>query len=228
MTEIAHSLRLDGDDASELILDIQRCLGIRFDRAELSRIETLGDLQAATLAQLDEDWSQGTRCLEAMTFYRLRRALEEMGTARATPSLDLTVIARPGPFLSELGRRSGMIMPRPGQGRTSQIGLVIFFLVPWLAAVPRLAGFPVPIWLLGVILAAGMILFVRGKRRIPAQYGRLGDLTRQVAVLNATQLAKGGARIGSTEVWRLVLRLVSRFSEVPSDRLGVETRLVTA
>ncbi len=217
-----------GLDTLELLLETEERFGVSIPDKEASEIRTVGDLHEAVLRKLSVRNSQ--RCLTAMAFYRLRRALVELlGVRREQVRPDRSV----GDVLPWYRRRqlwpllasgSGLRMPtleRPEWLREAIMSAAVltFIAAPVLAAMGGLSVWAV--WLLIAIAVALAFCVTRPLALVPAGRCRtVGDLARAVYGVNAGALAREAGEVNRAETWGMLVGLVS-------DQLGVRERDIT-
>ena len=78
----AVSLISDGDE-EDLVADVEQVFDVKFSIPELERCLTVGDLRDAVWRHMERRRTyENLRCMTAMAFYALRRALMADGTPR--------------------------------------------------------------------------------------------------------------------------------------------------
>ena len=223
---VVDRITLDGDDAEDMLRELERRLGFAFEPEEIDSALSLGELRDAIVGHIDPRWSEGRRCLDAMSFFRLRKALAAMGAPRASTVSALERVAPPLTLLAELKRRSGLDMPsaQPGAAALAGLGLAMGSIGV------ALAGWTLGVWHLSLAAACllgplGWMLYMIAPWRLPSGCETLGGLARRVAMLNVATLARDGARVGEAEIWRILVRELSDVSGVSAAAMSTATQL---
>jgi hypothetical protein len=214
------SLKMDGDDASDMILAIEHVFVIRIPRVDLERCETLGDLHESVKRQLPAAGG-GRACGTAMSFHRLRRALMELSSIeRPTPHTPLKTLAgRRFRFLKKLEAQSGLSMPPHktltwigGLGLAGTVASVALAIASsyWTAALMTAAS------ILAIVLDPGVLVTKK----------TLGDLAIKVSAWNFPALAEAGARTGDRELWQALTLIVSDCSAISPDEMHPATTIL--
>lgn len=215
----ANTLAIDGDDLSDLIVDIERGFGIRLGR-DLRHIVTVGDLHRAIMAKVPEERGHG--CPTSSTFYRVRRALTPFGMeADARPDLPLAGAMRVSPKYARayLETAIGLEVPHVVLGWTGCFALVLGPVIGGACGIWLSAWLVLPVviltWAIGMKADAGSY---------KGEWATLGQLSRAIAAHNHARLAAEGARHSSRSVWNALLTLLEPWG-TPRDRIGPDSRL---
>lgn len=216
------TLGLAGDlDDVDLIEDIEAAFGIRLNDDEIERCWTVGHLFELVEARLPDASTGGGAT--AMTFYRLRRALQPR----------LVVELRPNSPISELGRLSVRRLHRiiedecglrPPSAQLSMWGCFALVLI---------AAFPISALALdfGWWIAVGstvppLALYRIAPIRLPNDMKTIGDLVRVIASRNIGALSQQGARLRTSEAWDSFREVVAGHTELPTQEIARDTLIL--
>lgn len=212
---MSSSLGLVGDlDDVDLIEDIEAAFGLRLPDDEIERCCTVGQLFGLIEARLPEATAGG--CATAMTFYRLRRALQAEIAAPLRPTTSIRELGGMSVRkLHRIIRQSGL---RPPPEQLSLWGGAALVLVAVLPTGALLLGLG---WLVAAVSAiTPYALFRAAPIRLPHRVQSFGDLVRVVASRSIGALSKQGARLRLSEAW-------DAFTEVLSDHTPLAKQAIT-
>lgn len=210
----------DGDDG-DLLMAVQDAFGMAFGD-EVTDWQTVGDMHAAVLRQLPPADGPGG-CATQMAFHRLRRELRGITGVHAI---------RPGTTLREA---AGGVLPREMQARFGHAGLRelhhVTTMGPWGLAGWVLLAAAVLMPFVGLLPWAAMaipgaVLVARDPWRFRAV--TVGQLAREVAVLNARTLMDAGADRRPAAVWASLAAVVAMCTRVPAGAVTPGTRFYPA
>jgi hypothetical protein len=226
-----NTLDLDDEwDDVELIESLQRAFDIKFDPDEINGIANVGSLFNIVERELGIPNGQ-KKCVSAMAFYRLRRALRSMDEGmKLEPETDLNGFGKLSAraFLKGLCQSTGLHMPRQGLSWVGNVGGSILLLA-------LLALFPVAVvvnmhmlesrwgWTLASGFACSFTLLFLDPGRLPKGSTTLGGLSKKVAVLNYGRLSKLGARSDKASLWDNFVELICELSNLPKNEINAET-----
>ena len=97
----------DGDDV-DVIEDFEATFEIIISDAEAESIVTLGEAYELICSKLPTNQKQQKKCLTAMAYYRLNRALCDYGKMRATTRIEVPESQSPKSFQKQLEERSNL------------------------------------------------------------------------------------------------------------------------
>jgi hypothetical protein len=209
----------DGDDA-DFFHAIERVFDIRL-RSHLPWT-TFSDVRDHVLAQVAARGCGGTTCATQMTFYRLRRALglrREVGPE--TPMAGLIGENLRLAF-NDLEADMGLKMPPTRAGSLGIVGGFCFIVAVAVLAFSTLPP-PLRIFVAGASAYVGLWLRHTDRRRLPQGCNTIGDLARMIADQNRGKLARDGARLTDSDVWRIIRQLAASESGIDPDLIGPET-----
>jgi hypothetical protein len=224
---MANSLDLDDDlDTVEVVRILEKVFDVRVSNEEAARIHTVGDFHDLLLLKLPQG-ERNVKCATAMTFYRLRRALERLGYgADLTPSSDVRVleVGRTKVNLSRLAEEARLELPGTvfsAVGKWLLLGLYLAGMVTAYVLDAKVGG------LIGAALFGWLPAFVAAREldggRLRPNCQTLAGLTRNAALLNFGRLAKEGARCSEDDVWRALVEALSSFSGKPAAQIFRDT-----
>ena len=223
------SLRIDdGDDLLDLRRDLETAFAMRFTDGEAAGCETVGDLFQVIQSRFPPD--AGGKCMTAMAFYRLRRALSGIGSSTVWTT-GMRLDALPGPsarsLYAELEERSGLKLP---SWRLTMLGLAGAWAVAG-GCVSLLVFVSSNGWH-GALLpflacAGGAVLLRTDPGRLPLEGQTLGALARQVACLNFGTLHAQGARPRERDIWGTLCAALSHYTVVPMGMVHRGTTIMT-
>lgn len=212
----------DGSDDLEMIQDVEEAFGFRLSDCDLGHCRTVGDLFELVEARLPTSGLEGN-CATAMTFYRLRRAIQPR----------IGVALRPGTSISALSalrvkevhriikEECGL---RPPVGYIPVWGAVTLLVILALSAV---------VWILGLsgwiaFLSALLAVSISRKMpiRLPDTMLTFGDLVRSVSSRSVGTLAKQGARLRPSEAWDAFRDILSDHTPLSKEAIEPETLLL--
>lgn len=177
----------DGDDV-DIIMEVQSAFGVAIGDREAAGCLTVGDVHRLLTEKLGADYEKRSVCLSAVSFYRLRRALQEIsGLRRIMPKtrLDHVIGARQfGPILKKLQEQTGLMMPYCELGPlASSVLLLLAFTSPVAAiAFAPSMGYWTVSWLLGWLLIGP--LYNIADQFPPGDCPDVGSFAKRVAGLN--------------------------------------------
>lgn len=209
----------DGDDA-DFFQAIERIFDIRL-RSHLPW-KTFGEVREHVVAHVATSGHGGTTCATQMTFYRLRRALglgRQVGPGAPLAGLIGEYL---GQVFDDLEADTGLKMPATRAGWPGIAGGFCFVVA---VAVLALTTLPPPLRIFAAAVSAytGVWLRNRDRRRLPHGCKTVGDLARMVTEQNRGRLARDGARLTNSEIWRVIQQLAAEESGVDPDLIGPET-----
>jgi len=209
MRQVAHrtkpvsSLALVGDgDEVDLLDEIQAAFDVTFTDSEAESCRTVGDLFDVLMTKIAP--AEGAnRCATAMAFYRLRRAI---GAGHAGPHSMLrdVLTGTPRQAYARLGSATGLRMPALVFGAVGWFGMMV--VLPGILASAAFWQAASSFWAVPFLISMLGILVAFFDRKPEA--ATLGDLARQVAVLNFAHLARSGARSVRVDVWKNFVQLL--------------------
>jgi hypothetical protein len=222
------SLDLVGDgDELEIVLAVEDAFAIKFTNDQLEYCLTAGDLNGAVWAHMSgRAGADNLRCMNAMAFNTLRRALVANGAPRNI---------RPADRLEGFGMR-----PRElSRALRQETGLALGFglgTVGNAGAIALLAG--AACVLLGIVwhwlFAAAVLLFAAFAILVRLDSGSyegcetVAEAAARIAASNFGALAAGGGRFDAASVWQTLRETLAAYCDVHAEEIGPDTRLIQA
>jgi hypothetical protein len=230
----------DGDDV-DIVRDVERVFGITISDGEAEKTLTVG--QFYDLIERKCGFRAAEACLSQIAFYRLRRALREMGVAdRIKPSTPISVIAPIGRGSVRRGwkllaRQSGLALPgletsfvwRLPKWAERPLGIAIgvaAFCVLIVTHNKWPTGWTLAALLLGgpVVAIALHFIWLRLFGTIPRRIVTVGDLAREAGGHSYSYGKRAETRaIGRADRWSVLLAIL----RIVSGHKGAITRDTT-
>ena len=226
MTDSLHLVG-DGDDV-EVVEWVERVFGISISNRETQETLTVGQLFDLIEAKCGTGATE--MCLSQVAFYRLRRALRELGAASAIePATPVSVIAAVGGgsihrAWKQLARQSRLTLPMletPFTGKFPkwiEWPLAVGFVVALIAGVRATRdiwspGLTVIVGIVGVVLATVGISIVwhRVFGTVPRRILTIGDLAREAAGHSFRDLSQKWS-VSYADRWSALLAILRNIS----------------
>jgi hypothetical protein len=216
-----NTLGLDDDlDGVEVVRDLERIFGVKLWNDEAERISTVGNFHELLLRKIPPN-AADQKCASAMTFYRLRRALGQLGYGQnLTPASDIRILerGRTKTNFKKLEMESGLDLPNPVTTNFGWSAFLLCFFSVWGGALYLSPGIlSVFLGCLFALFGAGAVLNYIDPGKLPADCATLADLTKRTAALNFGRLVKMGARHGENEIWETLVEALSGYDLPKSD-----------
>jgi hypothetical protein len=231
-----NTLGLDDDlDGVELLQDLERIFDVQVSNEEATRMMTVGDLFDLLVRKIPPN-NVDQKCTSAMAFYRLRRAIRDLGYGDApVPSSDVRFLDQGNlrARLKNIEHASGLALPSVGATVPGCIGaLIVLIAVPVLAYQIFPSAVSVVFGLLAGIIAGGAVLRYIDPGRLPKDCKTLGDLAQKSAALSFGRLAKEGGRHSDQDIWENLVEALSCYrlakSEINRDTFFLQSQLKKA
>lgn len=211
-----NTLDLHDLDDVELLEAIESACGITYSNEEAERLRTVGDVYETLVEKLKAHDERRQVCFTAICFYRLRRALRELGPiADIRPNSrieELFPTRRVDPVLERIQKRTGMALPTPGLGGfTSALTITLVLCVPVAAVVfTKSVGSWGLLALLGWPVAYLLCRFAR--TYIPDHYADVGALARAMAGLNLGSLIDEFGVRHKGDIWNALVIVIRNYT----------------
>ena len=214
----------DADDRRDLRFALENSFKIQFSEDEAAECKTVDNILQVIRNRLLSSRDENERCVTAMAFYRLRRAISGAGIkSTLTPDTCLKTLTGLSArrLLKEIGRRSELQLPVCRATLVGQVGgwTVLAGLTGLL-----LAAIAAPhLWFAGA--AAGFLGFVLTRvdpGRLPSDCQTLGSLARKVAGMNFGTLHGQGAKLRDRDIWNALVEVLSEHSVLPKTSIRPE------
>jgi len=217
----------DGDDV-DMIEDFEAAFQITFSDEDAERIVTLGDAFEVICSKLPSDPKQQSKCLTAMAYYRLNRALCEHGKINLTTRVEVPRGQSPKSFQKQLEQRTDLKLDFLTETSLWVFILSLLQLVTWIAAPIFLSGFSA--LLVGILLAAithALWRFAdRCDNRVWLFDGTLVDLSRQASETNIGKLVSLGGKWTESDVWKIMASIIHQATGLPADNMTPEMKFI--
>lgn len=213
----------DGDDLY-FLYEVERVFELKLSDAECEACHTMGDMERLVMRRLSERATVQDRCMSALAFYQIRRALgdSQRKVRPSTPSDDLPTTPRE--FASKLKREFDITFQFP-LGAVGNAALLLF-LIGLLASLSALALKSLPLLIAGILSAAVGLAAVKADRGSFSGVENVGALAVEVANQNFGYFVSRGARFTTEDVSRLLRELaVAEAGGRPED-ITPETLLI--
>ncbi|MEH3124162.1 MAG: hypothetical protein PGN16_19715 [Sphingomonas phyllosphaerae] len=214
----------DGDD-TDFFLAIERTFDLRL-RLNLPWT-TFGEVRDHVVAHVAAFGGGGTTCATQMTFYRLRRALGLGRHVGTDAPLSPLIGNKLRPAFTDLEADTDLKMPATRAGWLGIAGDFCFAVAVAVLAFATLAP-PLRIFAAGASAYTGLWLRYIDRRRLPRGCDTTGDLARLVTEQNRGRLARDGARLTASEIWRIIQQLAAEESGIDPNLIGPDTTFFRA
>lgn len=216
----------DPEDAEDFLHELETALEIRFIQSDVDKFHTIGDLYDVLQLKMGTTPQRRRRCLSAVSFYRLRKAVAAatgMSIAPRTVIADVFPAKTLRPLITALGERTGLRLP-PVAFALEQY--LLFLLGAASCATALYFGLATRAGIMALLIALGLFCVLRLAKfpRSMAQRS-FGDLAREAAFLNYGRLARETGSRSSVDLWE-VLALMIRRSACHEGTIQRETRLI--
>ncbi|MDP2411712.1 MAG: acyl carrier protein [Pseudolabrys sp.] len=221
----------DGDEL-DVIVDVERTFGISVSVREAEELRNVGDLHDLIESRFGAERTKA--CHSQIAFYALRRALVAMGAERhiapVTPISQLRALESGSVvrLWDALGRRSGLCLPALETPfsklphwvtKLSSVFLAVVAVATFIVADRVFGTSGVYMWLgafFGAFVLCAFGMYVTGLvfRDVPARLVTLGDLAREAAGYNFSELSRVRTEGSRSDRWyalEAILRPLSGF-----------------
>lgn len=210
----------DGDDVA-ILEALEDVFKVAFMEAEAESIRTLEDAYSVICSKLPNDKNEQTKCLTAMAYYRLNRAMRDHGKAKPSSCVEPPKAISPREFQQQLEEGSGLQLSFLTDSSTWVNMLGCSVLATWGAGPVFFSGFQA--------IAVGLFIFALNLRtwqfaenldqRVWIFKGTLADLSRQAAEEHIGQLVCEGGKWKETDVWAAMTHIISDETGFPAERM---------
>ncbi len=227
MNSEAVGLGGDGDEV-ELIEAFEAAFDISFSYAEAEEILTLGQAFEAICSKLPEASQQQKKCLTAMVYFRLNRALTSEGKLCPATRIEVPGSRSPKSFQAKLENSSRLNLDFLTGQKMSTVFLFCFQFVSWVAAPVLLSGNTALV--AAVAIAGTSHLLWRNADRMDNSIwifdGTLGELSQRAAETNFGHLVSSGATWSRSDVWKAMTSIIQDFTGFPVENMNSETKFI--
>ncbi|MEM9342503.1 MAG: hypothetical protein AAGA87_05615 [Pseudomonadota bacterium] len=210
----------DGDDVA-IIEAIEDVFQVAIMDEEAKCIRTLGDAHSVICSKLPNDENEQTKCLTAMAYYRLNRAMKHHGKAKPSKRLGAPEATNPREFQKQLEEGSGLQLPFLTTSSTWVTIIGWSILATWIAGPVLFSGFYAIA--VGILILFFNIAIWRFATRIDQRVwifkGTLADLSRQASEENIGQLVSEGGKWNGADVWTAMTKIISDETGFPAKSM---------
>ncbi|SLN63340.1 Acyl carrier protein [Falsiruegeria litorea R37] len=217
----------DSDDV-ELIEYFEEVFAITFSNKEAENISTLGEAYKTICSKLPPNSEQRKRCLTAMAYYRLNRALCENGKIHPSVCIEVPSAMTPKDFQKQLEDRSHLHLEFL-TGTSSWVTILTFLqFVTWIVGPLIFSGSSAVAASLSIFAISHAIWRIaeRSDKRVWIFEGTIGDLSRRASDANIGELVLLGGKWKDADVWQTMTAIISDFTGYPSDQMKPETKFI--
>ncbi|GGI88218.1 hypothetical protein GCM10007973_25720 [Polymorphobacter multimanifer] len=218
-----NTLDLDPDLAIDLVEDVEREFDFTFTREEAERCWTVGDIYAVIVNHEPAEEVQIGKCGSAMTFYKIRGALDPDRTKGLTPGTALVTHGKPNKLFKMLKQETGFRLPDTKLTSLGMAGGYLLSVGFLIGIVALLNGYWEASGIAFVVGVLGVALGWTDPGRLPIGVATVGDLVRRTAALNARLLQIEGGR--SCGVWSILTALAAEHGSLQPDQITKATFL---
>ena len=225
MNEATPSYAPDPEDVEDFLKTLEEAFEIRFVQSDADKLHTVGDLFEILRLKMGTTSDRRRRCLSAVSFYRLRKAVADATGIEVGPRTAISDVFPAKSLASRigaLGNRTGLRLP-PVAYASHQSILFLFGAASCLAAfyfgVTAIMGMAALLLGLG---AFGVLRFVEFPRSMESE--NFGALARETAFLNFGRLARETGTLSSIDLWNALDFMICR-SRLFDGAFDRETRL---
>ena len=219
----------DGDEFY-LVGKLKTAFDIELTDLENARCHTMGDLEAIVWKQVSARRGTQNRCMTAMAFPALRRALPNT-SGMLRPSTPIGNLGLTHLQFARALKRAGLHHDHHNGvlslvGALAIVGGAAVGLIYGLTAAVQLSGQPLLICAAGAMSAS---LGYIACRRDPGIFGAIrtiGDASRQLADDNFAFFVERGGRFDRERAWYLLRKIAGKEGGHHPDKIGYETLII--
>jgi hypothetical protein len=212
------------DDDLDVILELERVFAFRLSSEDLISAWTVRDINSAVWNRLRGCHLHNKKCMSAMAFYALRRAIQKaVPGRRITPGDRLSSLGlSPKALKAHLHLETGLTL-RIRQGLSGDIGASLQ--LAWLAAIPGQIFLPA-LYIFFLLLAGafGILLLCYDKGRYADGETR-ADAAQKLCLSSYGLLALKGARVDEQSAFAAVRSALAVSTGIAPEEIGEETFL---
>ncbi len=223
---MANSLRLADLDDVELLMAVEEAFGVQIANSEAEKCLLVGDLYNVLLKKFPVAGEVSGRCLSAITYYRLKRAISsDLAARKPSPETPLSVLGgwlrRPARW-REIEAQTGLRLPELRIGWIPAVLTLAMFVSPILANVFAdgwtAAGF--------LLLTALSIPFASlCARQLPRECLTLGQLAKVTSAMNYGTLVHEYQSHSEIAVWDSLVTIIRDYTGI-HEPIDKDTRFV--
>ncbi len=232
------TLGLDDDlDSVELLIEVERVFNISITQDDAGKMLTVGDLFSCVTKKVT--FGGGEKCRTAMSYFRLRKALRELGIqGKISPETSLNDLAGKSPkkFCRRLSATADLNLPPILELTTlgyvgclalifsivAMVGLVLLHINPWIISAVFM------FWMI-----FGIVLLCIDQETFGPNIKTIGDLSEYAGSYNYGAFAHNGGRNTPSELWSSFLDILAPYSnqlskeDIMRDTLLLQSQMPT-
>jgi len=210
----------DGDDVA-IIEAIEDVFKVAIMDEEAESIRTLEDAHSVICSKLPNDEHEQTKCLTAMAYYRLNRAMQDQGKTKLSKRVETPEAINPREFQQQLVEGSGLQLPFLTTSSTWVNAIEWAILATWIAGPVLFSGFhAIVVGLIILVLNFAIWRFATSiDQRVWIFKGTLADLSRRASEENIGHLVSEGAKWKGADVWTAMTKIISDETGFPTERM---------
>lgn len=204
----SYSLKIDPEDLESLLLDLEMAFEVKFVQSDIDRLITVGDLYDFLQIKMGATLHRRERCIAAVCFYRLRRAVAEMTGARITPRTAIFEVfstKETALGMKAIAEKTGLRLPSLPIA-LEQFLLSVLFVLSCCAAL--YFGLTTMSGITGLLIAIGFFCVLRFAEFPRRMTGTFGDLARETTTLNYGRLARETGVRSSADLWQALNSMI--------------------
>lgn len=216
----------DPEDVEDLLKTLEEAFEVRFAQSDVDKLHNVGDLYDVLKLKMGTTSQPRRRCLSAVSFYRLRKAVFDATGTLVEPRTAISDVFPARTLRSQmtaLGERTGLRLPSallaPKQWFLFLAGTGSFIVALFLGLTTR-AGITALLIGLG---SFAILRFAEFPRSLAQQ--SFGDLAREAAFHNLGRLARETGTRNDIDLWN-ALDFMIRKDLAFEGKIDRETRLV--
>lgn len=217
----------DGDDV-ELIEYFEAVFEITFSNEEAESIGSLGEAYDTICSKLPTNPEQRSKCLTAMAYYRLNRALCDHGKIHPAIRIEVSSAMTPKSFQKQLEERSKLRLDFLTRASSWVVTLAFLQFTTWIAGPVIFSGFSA--------LVASLLIFAishtlwriaeQSDKRVWIFEGTIGDLSRRASETNIGKLILLGGNWKDADIWQSMTSIIQDFTGYPAGKMTPETTFI--
>ncbi|WP_171101714.1 hypothetical protein [Ruegeria sp. HKCCD7255] len=217
----------DGDEI-DLLEDFEAAFQITFSEQDAESLLNLGDVKRLICSKLTVDRAMQAKCLGAMAYYRLNRAIRETGKTPPKTYFVAPIDLTPKEFQKQLESVSDLKLDFLTRPSAWVVALASLQFVSWTVALFLFSGFNA---VLAVILVFGLThtlwRFAANSDGWVWQFeGSFEDLCNKAVETNFGKLVSLGGRWSDADVWKCMTSIVESNTGFPANRMEPSLRLI--
>ena len=227
MSKELESVGLVGDlDDVELLEEFEKVFDVKFSVYEAEQIVTLGDSFELLCSKLENCELGKNKCLTAMSYYRISKALDQRRRVPLDHLLKPPVEVSPEEFHARLENLSNLELKFLTRAGRLIVALSIARLIAWIPAALLLDGPSALISSAAIIGGCHIALSIARSRDkgVWIFEGTVAEAAMRAAKLNYGRLVSSGGRWSREEVWEVMTGIIQLHTGCPRDRMAIQSK----